>query len=291
MDKWKEEYPLFYQTLINELQSQTLSHSYLFEYDNLEKAQSFLKDYIKSLLSTNYFNGTTLSEDEEKMCYQIDHDLYDDCIWIYPDGNWIKKEQLNKLQHIYQTKSLHNRFRIYVIVGAERLNTNSANTILKFLEEPSEGIIALLLTTNKYEVLNTIFSRCQFYNLKSKEIAEESSVLPIYFELVEVIEKKEKNALIDIYVKFLSLFENKEKFIETIDILKKIYTKIVLKNINNNHNLIMDEDLLNIIYSKNNVPRLTKKIEMLIMAKKILLTTNVNIKNYLEKFIIEFAED
>jgi len=289
MDKWKDEYPLFYQAIVNEMQSQTLSHSYLFEYDSLDEILVFVKDFIKSILSNNYFKGIPLTDDEEKMCYQIDHDLYDDCIWIYPDGNWIKKEQLNRLQHIYQTKSLHNTFRIYVIVGAERLNTTSANTILKFLEEPNGDIVALLLTTNKYEVLNTIYSRCQFYSLKKVKDSEILSVEQLHLELVQEMEEKKKDALLDIYVKYQVLFENKEKFIETVDILKQIYSEALSENMNQTK--LTDNPLYNLINLKNNVGQLTKKIFNLITTKKLLLTTNVNIKNYLEKFILEFVEE
>ena len=46
------------------------------------------------------------------------------------------------------------------------MNSFSANTILKFLEEPNENIIAFLLTNNRYHVIDTIVSRCQILSLK-----------------------------------------------------------------------------------------------------------------------------
>ena len=65
---------------------------------------------------------------------------------------------------------------IYIIDPAEKLNPASANTILKFLEEPPEGIVAILITENKYNVLETIVSRCQCLSLVNDleiEITEE----------------------------------------------------------------------------------------------------------------------
>ena len=47
------------------------------------------------------------------------------------------------------------------------MNDYSANTILKFLEEPSSDIIAILLTTNRFNIISTILSRCQFLSIKS----------------------------------------------------------------------------------------------------------------------------
>ena len=56
-----------------------------------------------------------------------------------------------------------------MIREAEKLNGFSANTILKFLEEPEDDIIAFLLTDNRYHVLDTILSRCQVLSLKEEK--------------------------------------------------------------------------------------------------------------------------
>ena len=51
--------------------------------------------------------------------------------------------------------------KIYIIKECDKFNNYSANTILKFLEEPNDDIIGILLTTNRYKVIDTILSRCQ----------------------------------------------------------------------------------------------------------------------------------
>jgi DNA polymerase III gamma/tau subunit len=70
------------------------------------------------------------------------------------------------LQKEFNNKSLYDTKRVYIIKNAEKLNSASANTILKFLEEPENDIIALLLTDNRYHVIDTIISRCQILTLK-----------------------------------------------------------------------------------------------------------------------------
>src|SRR5699024_12775897 len=52
------------------------------------------------------------------------------------------------------------------IVNAELMTTQSANRILKYLEEPDQDTTAILLTDNGYGLLNTIKSRCQIIDLK-----------------------------------------------------------------------------------------------------------------------------
>ena len=51
---------------------------------------------------------------------------------------------------------------------------SSSNSLLKFLEEPEEGIIAILITNNINQMLDTIISRCQILKLKNKKVDYES---------------------------------------------------------------------------------------------------------------------
>jgi DNA polymerase-3 subunit delta' len=44
------------------------------------------------------------------------------------------------------------------------LNGSSANSLLKFLEEPSEGIVGILITDNIRGIHPTIKSRCTVFN-------------------------------------------------------------------------------------------------------------------------------
>ena len=80
----------------------------------------------------------------------------------------IKKTDILDLQKEFSNKSLYNNKKIYIIYSAEKLNNYSANTILKFLEEPEDNIIAFLLTDNRFNILDTIISRCQILSLKEE---------------------------------------------------------------------------------------------------------------------------
>ena len=101
---------------------------------------------------------------------QIDNNNYPDLKVIEPIGNSIRKSQLTELQDDFSNTSLINGKRIYIIKNAEKLNSSSANTILKFLEEPVDNVIAILITTNRYKVIKTILSRCQILSLKEEKL-------------------------------------------------------------------------------------------------------------------------
>ena len=81
--------------------------------------------------------------------------------------NCIRKTliQLDILQKKFETKALESDKRVYIINYADKMNSSSANSILKFLEEPEPDIIAILIADNRYQLLDTIVSRCQLINL------------------------------------------------------------------------------------------------------------------------------
>ena len=86
--------------------------------------------------------------------------------WIY--HNSIDKKQLNisrgTARNILKTislKSFEGGYKIMLIWGAEYMNTQAANSLLKVLEEPPEKTLFLLLTTQPEQLLTTILSRTQ----------------------------------------------------------------------------------------------------------------------------------
>ena len=56
---------------------------------------------------------------------------------------------------------IRGRAKVYIIDRAERLRPESANALLKTLEEPPEGVTFILLGTSTETILPTIVSRCQ----------------------------------------------------------------------------------------------------------------------------------
>ena len=143
-------------------------HAYLFEVENYDSDFQYIFDFIKMILTKcSYEEICNISNPIFRL---IDEGAYLDVHVIEPDGNNIKKNQVIELQKEYNNKSLLNGKRIYIIKNAEKMNLSSANTMLKFLEEPEDDIIAFLVTQNRYLILETILSRCQIITLKDSTI-------------------------------------------------------------------------------------------------------------------------
>ncbi len=77
------------------------------------------------------------------------------------DKNNISVEQVRKLIHYASLKPHSAPKKIAIIEGAELMNHNAANSLLKTLEEPPESCLLILITHRPDQLLATLRSRCQ----------------------------------------------------------------------------------------------------------------------------------
>ena len=90
--------------------------------------------------------------------YEVAHP---DFCWVRPDGAVIKIDAIRKLtQFAVQTPQISGR-KVACIVDAHLMNNNSANALLKVLEEPPKNTHIILLTPYWGRLMATVRSRCQ----------------------------------------------------------------------------------------------------------------------------------
>lgn len=90
--------------------------------------------------------------------------VHPDVSIVEPEGRFIKTEQIRSLQGTMYARPAEGRVRVAIIDGADRMNPESGNRLLKLLEEPPSYAVIILLTSNTAGVLPTILSRCQIVN-------------------------------------------------------------------------------------------------------------------------------
>jgi DNA polymerase-3 subunit delta' len=73
----------------------------------------------------------------------------------------IRVEQVHEALHMASLQPFEGGWRVFIIDGAEALNDQSANALLKVLEEPPPQVLWLLLTVDEEQAPQTIRSRCQ----------------------------------------------------------------------------------------------------------------------------------
>ena len=110
------------------------------------------------------------SEENTLLKHQIQTRQLSNMLIIEPSGLNIKKEQILGLQQEFSKTALVSGHRVYVIKNVERLNQSAANSLLKFMEEPSsKQVTGFLLTENIDDVISTIKSRSQILHLNSMD--------------------------------------------------------------------------------------------------------------------------
>lgn len=67
--------------------------------------------------------------------------------------------------------------RLIIISPAEAMNESASNALLKTLESPAENCVFLLMSTDKHQLLPTIVSRCQQWDIATPEFADAMSWL------------------------------------------------------------------------------------------------------------------
>ncbi|PTM54847.1 DNA polymerase III subunit delta' [Desmospora activa] len=96
-----------------------------------------------------------------RTCRQIQHGNHPDVRGVDPEGASIKIGQMRHLQQQFSFRSTAEVTRVVIIRQAEKMTLEAANSLLKFLEEPTARMVAILLTEQPHAILQTILSRCQ----------------------------------------------------------------------------------------------------------------------------------
>lgn len=242
----KEDFYNYFRTCLLE---DKLPHAFLIETDGLEiQFEKIIKLLYENQLirSEDYINNLNL-------------------VIIEPEGKEIKSDSITGLQKRFSTKPVNDKYNIFVIKNAEKMNISSANKILKFLEEPNSYTFGILIAATS-QVLPTIKSRCQIFkvlnDLEETSLNEESDLLSKLlsdFNIEKEIELKKKFSKID-RLELITIFENS------------------IKKYNQN----ISQEKLSII----RMHQLSK--EVIVMENILrLLKSNVNIELVLDKLCIE----
>ncbi len=184
------------RNLVKKYNENKLSHVFLIETDNKEFAFRDIKEFVKILnCQENIFQ-----EDCSKcnLCHLIETESLPTFKVIMPDGQAIKKGQMETLKHQFSTVPYLSKYNIYMIQDAEKFNASSANMMLKFIEEPEKNIIGFLITDNRENVIHTIKSRCEIVNAYygQKNIVLSSAIEALVEDYLYNIEVEKEKSIV-----------------------------------------------------------------------------------------------
>lgn len=296
LEEYKEKQTLLYNYIKKVKETNKISHAYIIETNGVTYG------FDLALALSKYFLCEKNICEECNICSNIDLGNYPDIKIIETSTKEIKKDQMIELQHAFSTKPLYGKYLIYIIKNAELLNKSAGNTILKFLEEPSSNIIAILLTDNAYNLFDTIVSRCQVLTLKNAEKEFNDNIFNNYYtdetEDYKNFVKTETDKVIDFYIKIEknktktiakdNPYEYKEKQGLLLKLGLQLYIEILNKKLGRvSKNFEEYETKVLEISKKNELSDIIKKIDVI---NQFLEKSNINVNKdlFIDNFIITF---
>lgn len=158
------------RTLRKAVRDNTPAHAYLFVGPAGSGKMTVAVELARALNCLNPEDGAA--------CGVCDHCLAatrgnfpDVAVWL-PDGQNTKIEQMREMREQAVFRPLRGKWKINIIEQGDTLNEESANCILKLLEEPPDYLINILLFKNPATVLQTIRSRCRTVRFTTVDVDE-----------------------------------------------------------------------------------------------------------------------
>ncbi|UOE94172.1 DNA polymerase III subunit delta' [Alkalihalobacillus sp. LMS39] len=311
--------------LTNSIHRDRLAHAYIFE-----GARGTGKKEVAFQLAKSYFCKERTSVEPCQHCSdckRITSKNHPDVHLISPDGQSIKKQQVEHLQKEFSYRGVESKQKIYIVEHADKMTASAANSLLKFLEEPNSPTIAILLTENIHQILRTVLSRSQvltFAPLKRDQYVEqlvesgmtramavclgtittnisEAEKLSqddwivqarnVVLQLTEEVHSRPHHVLFTLQEKWLPLFQGKEQGDLGIELLLLWYRDLLYMQMDNKAECVFVDQVERLeqqaLYTSQD--KLQRQMTAIFEAKRH-LHANVNPQLLMEKLLFKLQE-
>lgn len=323
--EWNETQPYVTTLLTNSLKKGRLSHAYLFEGSKGTGKMGIAVTLAKTLFCP-YVDGVEPCH-QCSDCRRIASHNRPDVRFFSPDGNSIKKEQIDLLQKEFSYRGSESKQRLYIIEHADRMTQVAANRLLKFIEEPSEQETAILLTEQMQQMLPTIVSRCQtvtFNPLRTpelvtlleqenisksdallvskltsnyesaREIAEDelfAQARNLVLQLTEEVLERRSQVLLTIHEKWVPHLKDREQMELGLQLLLLWFRDVLLLHIEKEDAIAFSQErkLLEKYRLRFPIQQVAKQMEIILEARKH-LDANVNPQLVIEQAVLKLQE-
>lgn len=154
------------EQLTKAIKSGLLVHAYLLIGDKSKMQEEALETAmaVNCLFPVDGFAcGECLS------CRKIKHGNHPDVVIVEPRGATLKIDQIREVQRAISFKQFEGRYKVVILLDANKMTVEAANSLLKVLEEPPSGTLFILIAENGDNILPTVLSRCQIVKAGRKD--------------------------------------------------------------------------------------------------------------------------
>ena len=203
-DILKNTQPVFYQTLLRAFSSRKIPHAFLLCAKKGIDTHQVAMFIAKSIICENDVLACETCND----CLRLENENYVDFKRFDGRVESIKKRHIEEIQEEFAKSAMEGGAKIYMLENIDYATPEAMNSLLKMLEEPTDGIYAILTCENQNRVLPTIQSRTQIVHFRAVSQnaltrilidggmkAEDANILSSIYDSVEQIKEVEENTL------------------------------------------------------------------------------------------------
>jgi DNA polymerase-3 subunit delta' len=325
-DQLEELQPAVLKMLKNSLLKERVAHAYLLEGIRGTGKKEIALLITKALFCESLIEGFKPCEACHN-CRRINSGNHPDVHKVEPDGLSIKKQQIQDLQEEFSKKGVESSRKVYMISDADKMSVSAANSLLKFLEEPSSQTTAFLLSEQPQQLLPTILSRCQILSfkplsplaminqltengvnpMKAPLLAQLTNNLDeayelnvddwfaqaqkIVLKLYEVLRKNPLEAMVTLQGDWFSHFKEKEQINRGLDLLLLIFKDLLYIQLDKQEQIVFkaESDRLRRYALETSGRRLSDQMSAILEAKRK-LAANMNPQLMMEELVLKLQE-
>ncbi|MDN4076224.1 DNA polymerase III subunit delta' [Fictibacillus terranigra] len=324
-EQLSERQPRVVKTLTNSVKKDRLAHAYVFEGGH----GTGKMDMALQLAKTFLCRETTSVEPcgECKDCKRIDSGNHPDVHIVQPEGQSIKIDQIRGLQKEFAYHGMESDKKVYIVEHADRMTVQAANSLLKFLEEPTSSTIAFLLTEQVHRLLDTILSRSQVLSFSPlppeqlvKSLQEEGISLPMaamaaaltsdksealeicrqewfaqardkVIQLTEELRTRPSQVFVSLQDNWLSFFKEKDQLDNALSLLLIWYKDLLFIQLSEPEHLVFVDQRQTLEQQAlhTSQKRISEKMLAILTAKQR-LGANVNPQLLMEQLVLRLRE-
>ena len=164
--QWLFGYHTYFKSVDKLFEKEEMPHCVLLSGSKGLGKSTFIYHFINYLFSKNEKNSYSINDliiNKENLSYKLLHKNIHPNFFLIENNNFekdVKIEQVRSLLRFLSKSTYSKDLKIVMIDNIENFNLNSANALLKSLEEPRNNTFFFIIHNNRCQILNTIKSRC-----------------------------------------------------------------------------------------------------------------------------------
>ena len=159
-------YDAYFKSFVKLFEKEEMPHCVLLSGSKGLGKSTFVYHFINYLFSKNEKNSYSINDliiNKENLSYKLLHKSTHPNFFLIENNNFEKDVKILQVRSLlkFLSKTTYSKdLKIVMIDNIENFNLNSANALLKSLEEPRDNTFFFIIHNNRRQILSTIKSRC-----------------------------------------------------------------------------------------------------------------------------------